>query len=717
MNPSFTRNWFVIILLSLSFFTLSFAQSWIWQNPLPSGNCLHTVKFFASGQGWVAGLYGTIAHTTDGGLTWTMQTSGTSQGLNYLTMVNERHGWIVGDSILLHTADGGNHWETVTVAPGFTAKSVAFADSSFGWVVGNSGQIYCTADGGSTWSLQTSNSTAQLYFVRCIDRSHCWIAGGTALLRTVNGGETWTTTTGTRTPSRFTFLNADTGWGVGAENEGGYICLRTVNGGVSWTTNNGGWFALASIDFTDAHNGWVVGEAGIIHHSTDGGQSWQSQSSGVTNGVGLTDVSFVDSLHGWATGHYGILLHTIDGGATWGPMVPSFTGTLNDVCFVDSSNGWAVGTNNSGTAQCAILHTANGGTSWERQTGGGTMTGKGVAFINPDTGWVVGDHGVYKTINGGGDWVLQTDLQALNYNHIFFLNERHGWMVGLNGRIMHTSDGGASWFLQTNNYTGSIDRIEFADSVNGWLAGYDSGSRNYYLYHTTTGGTNWSLQHTGTGFAVYDFAVISPSECWVAGGSVNTTPQHPLLLHTLDGGANWNDVSPNVSYELHGLVWFDSNHGTICGSNGMILTTTDGGTMWSRTVVTNQSFTTICATDRNHSWVVGLSGTILFSGRTSMSDVTEPVTSKLPKEFVLHPNYPNPFNSSTTISYSLPISGNVDLKIFDLQGREVQSVYSGSTHAGSYRASFDGKGLASGTYFVRLQMGEAVRIQKIVLLK
>ncbi|MDK9699856.1 MAG: T9SS type A sorting domain-containing protein, partial [bacterium] len=88
-----------------------------------------------------------------------------------------------------------------------------------------------------------------------------------------------------------------------------------------------------------------------------------------------------------------------------------------------------------------------------------------------------------------------------------------------------------------------------------------------------------------------------------------------------------------------------------------------------------------------------------------------------PKQFSLSQNYPNPFNSSTTISYSLPKSGNVDLRLFDITGREVATLVNQKQQTGSYRVTFDGKNLSSGTYFVRMQVGEFVKTQKMVLLR
>ena len=90
---------------------------------------------------------------------------------------------------------------------------------------------------------------------------------------------------------------------------------------------------------------------------------------------------------------------------------------------------------------------------------------------------------------------------------------------------------------------------------------------------------------------------------------------------------------------------------------------------------------------------------------------------QLPHTFSLSQNYPNPFNSSTTLSYSLPSMSQVDLRLYDLTGREIESLVNRKQQAGSYRVIVDGKNLASGTYFVRMQTGDFVKTQKIVLLK
>ena len=88
------------------------------------------------------------------------------------------------------------------------------------------------------------------------------------------------------------------------------------------------------------------------------------------------------------------------------------------------------------------------------------------------------------------------------------------------------------------------------------------------------------------------------------------------------------------------------------------------------------------------------------------------------REFALSQNYPNPFNPTTTIQFSLPTyTSDVRLEVFDLLGRSVAVLATGSMDAGQYSVRFEGAGLSSGMYLYRLQAGEQVSIRKMILLK
>jgi len=88
-----------------------------------------------------------------------------------------------------------------------------------------------------------------------------------------------------------------------------------------------------------------------------------------------------------------------------------------------------------------------------------------------------------------------------------------------------------------------------------------------------------------------------------------------------------------------------------------------------------------------------------------------------PKRFILYNAYPNPFNPETNISYTIPNTGFVLLKIYNLLGQEVSILVSKNQKPGTYNVLYDAKGLSSGIYFYRLQFENKVEVKKILLLR
>jgi len=102
-------------------------------------------------------------------------------------------------------------------------------------------------------------------------------------------------------------------------------------------------------------------------------------------------------------------------------------------------------------------------------------------------------------------------------------------------------------------------------------------------------------------------------------------------------------------------------------------------------------------------------------GGTSVA--VEETDDRIPGAFALMQNFPNPFNPSTTLSYSLSVSSRVDLRVFDLLGREVAELVNREQHPGTYTVAFDASGLASGMYFYRLTAGDFAQTKKLLLTK
>jgi hypothetical protein len=100
-----------------------------------------------------------------------------------------------------------------------------------------------------------------------------------------------------------------------------------------------------------------------------------------------------------------------------------------------------------------------------------------------------------------------------------------------------------------------------------------------------------------------------------------------------------------------------------------------------------------------------------------LSSTDKENTGDMPTKFLLHQNHPNPFNPLTTISYSILRSELVSLKVYDLTGREIQTLVSEVQNIGSYSINLDASDLASGIYLYKLQVGDFGETKKMTLIK
>lgn len=100
-----------------------------------------------------------------------------------------------------------------------------------------------------------------------------------------------------------------------------------------------------------------------------------------------------------------------------------------------------------------------------------------------------------------------------------------------------------------------------------------------------------------------------------------------------------------------------------------------------------------------------------------VTGINDPIDNSAPKEFNLSQNYPNPFNPSTTINYSLPTTGFVTLRVYNLLGEEIAVLVNEEKPAGNYTAIFNAAGLSSGIYLYSLSTGFNKETRKMILLK
>lgn len=161
-------------------------------------------------------------------------------------------------------------------------------------------------------------------------------------------------------------------------------------------------------------------------------------------------------------------------------------------------------------------------------------------------------------------------------------------------------------------------------------------------------------------------------------------PEYNWLFAEPAGGV----LAPGESQELSVIVWADSEQGYDPEFFGWVVV-------------------------RNHSCPDSVDRTPVFAVTL---DAGEPVPGAI-TEYALHPAYPNPFNPATSITFDLPQGGAVDLRVFDVLGRQAALLAEGPYAAGRHTVSFNGADLPSGVYFYTLCSGPFTESRKMVLLK
>ena len=545
---------------------------WHWV----AGGTLRGVSFASSTSGWAVGDGGLIIRSTDSGLSWHPQTSGTKVNLRDVQFLDDDHGWAVGDDgIIIASDDGGSIWNIQSTPTGEDLYSVYFVNASTGWTVGANGTIWATLNG-TDWFTQTSDTTEPLYGVDFVDITHGWAVGANGtVIATVDGGSTWHDQ-----PScdeihdlyDVDFVDQNNGWVVGW----GGALWKTSDGGENWGEWILGWTRnLHAIELTDADHGWVVGGGGFVARLDF--PSLTEQASGVD--VDLFGLDFADGQQGWAVGNAGTVLSTADGGVTWARRIGSTGMNVNGMYFIDQNRGWAAAGADVAGFPGELLYTFNGGATWLVQKSGVPYLND-VQFVTPYRGWVAGgrsgDGTILATTDGGANWVAQTLPISGPMRAVHFVSPDDGWAVGGavggNGWILNTTNGGNDWALEKYiSGSGCLYDVCFSDSTHGWAVGANG------AIWATLNGTDWFAQTSGTAdtlSSLYCYDQLG----WVVSDST--------ILATRDGGNTWvvqDSGYPNATFldvDFNGPGW-----GWVVGVDNtsyesLILATGDQGITW-----------------------------------------------------------------------------------------------------------------------------------------
>ncbi len=392
----------------------------------------------------------------------------------------------------------------------------------------------------------------------------------------------------------------------------------------------------------------------------------------------------------------------------WYQQVSGTGYNLNSVFFTDANTGFIAG--DSGSTHGLILKTTNGGLNWRKIDSLGTFQNVGlnsVYFINAFTGFVCGwqlgtsSDIVIRTTNAGANWTQIYYLYAnYGYKSVYFINISTGMVVGTscapNCRcyINRTTNGGINWnsTVMGNDNT-SLNSVRFTDA----MTGYACGSRTFAK--TIDAGANWTLFNMGSDILNSIFFQNNLTG-WMCGNN--------NVYKTTNGGNNWStSFVQNNCISLYSVHFVNEQTGWVCGCQGAIYGTTNGGANWSlQSTGTTFALYSMSFVSAQTGWAVGYSGRIL---KTTTGGITfiKPISSEIPEEFSLSQNYPNPFNPVTKIKFSIAAVGerhafHTTIIVFDILGKEVQTLVNENLSPGTYEVNFNGSNLPSGVYYYQL---------------
>lgn len=401
----------------------------------------------------------------------------------------------------------------------------------------------------------------------------------------------------------------------------------------------------------------------------------------------------------------------------WKKLNSPVSVNLRNCVFTDELNGWAAGDDG------VIIHTSNGGNSFVIQNSKISYYIHDIFFLNKRLGWVVANEflfsgtAILSTTNGGNNWTsyLFPDTSKF-FRTIYFRDSLNGFMGGFAGAIYKTSDAGNNWTaakIDTSEFSGfPISRIVFTSPLTGFACGGYTDVAGV-IWRTSDGGFNWSAgAYSPEPF--YDFYVKNADDLICAGGDFEYGVQ---ITKTTNAGLIWNYSSLKLFGQAYSIDFRTPGEGWMSlGYSMNWAVTRDSGNTWESLPVTdNAEIYSVDFTDSIHGWAVGSNGTVLKYVPVSVNIDQE--NSIISESIKLKQNFPNPFNPTTEIRFSLNESSNVILKIYDALGKEITTLINKYLYAGSYSEIFEGSQLPGGIYFCILKSGNISVSKKMLLIK
>jgi len=456
--------------------------------------------------------------------------------------------------------------------------------------------------------------------------------------------------------------------------------------------------------------------------------------------------------------------YSTDGGTTWSvsqlipALDPNHPLASDPVVVSDTSGNFFVATvslTNAGALDLLVFKSTDGGATFANY-----YMAQGSGANDEDKEWMICD---------------LTKGSSPYKNNLYISWTRFGTPAGI--LLTKSTNDGVNWSSPVQvSSGGGVQGSDPAIGPNGevyvvWLGG-NATNDIVYFNKSTNGGTSFGIeaniaQGASPNITISSSGVTFPSiDCDISGGprngylytvwcdSRNGDPDI-FLIRSSNGGTNWsaplrvNDDAigngklqcwPWISVNEQGniaILYYDSRNSTSTNIiEAWLARSTDGGQTFINEKLSSVSFT---ATSPNSDvrfgdyinvdysgnriaavWTDQRAGGInqeIYTAVVDLSTGITPISTNTPDNYSLYQNYPNPFNPTTKIRFNLAKSSSVKIVIYDVMGREIQSLVNESLKPGTYETTFDGSKLNSGAYFYKLTSGDFTETKRMLLIK
>ncbi len=678
-------------------------------------------------------------------LSWSGMKGPFAGSVQFITADRSGYVYVASDVGLQCSTDGGSSWQPAGNPFRLTyGGSFLFVDSLDNAYTGNITEgLFKTTDRGLSWNRTSLQGGAVCG--AAISGGRVCIGGRQTVAISSDGGNTWSASQVTSSPVKVLAVAEDKSGDIyaglqavssrNAPSYGGGVYI-SQDSGKTWQSCGMSLISVSGITVDGAGRIYILSDAGVLS-APPRDSNWTQDEYGIPDpshalalmtdrsgeAVAVSDAGI--AVRSAALQYWNIVAPAVSSSSiTAGFYTPggtSYAGTDVDGVFLlpKDSTSWS---------QCGIRPAAVTSIGFDKSWNLYVGTSDGVYRLESNTGrWIRNSNGLgHSTVYRIGYSPYNARMYAATMDGFYFQNSATKYWnplvtqwsynfielpdrsiyVGTSGGIASSASGGGIWNYQlpVGLPVSSIYAIVADSSDNLYAATAYAG-----VFESTDRGNFW----TQTGYSSPLLFYTVKSLAMDATGDLFAGTDTSGAFMMAEGGRDWTHIpsitGKQVTSFLLGNAYFAGT------TDRGVFVSTDRGANWvSSNIGLADTSVSALAFDQNGNLYAGTAGGLFRS-----SGVIDGVHASdvMPASFFLRQNYPNPFNPTTVVSYELPTAAFVELKVYDVLGRDVATLVDGVQRSGSHQVVFDGSKLPSGVYFCRLASLNQSRVMKMVLVK